>query len=123
MRDGLDYVRAGDEHVRRVFDHDVEVGDRRTVNGAARAWAHDATDLRHETAGQGVAQKDVGVAAETDDAFLYARAAGIVQADNRRANLHRQIHHFADFFGVGFGKGTAKDGEILGEDKYFAAID
>src|SRR5438309_1709810 len=123
MRHRFDHVRSGNEHVGRVFDHDVEVGDRGTVDRAARARTHNATDLRHDTAGQGVPQKDVGVAAETDDAFLYARAAGIVQTNDGRANLHRQVHHFADFFSVRFGKGTAKDGEILGEDKYFAAID
>src|SRR5213080_4239600 len=78
MRHSLDHVRTGDEHIGRVLDHDVEVGNRRTVNGAAGAWAHDATDLRHDPAGQSVAQKNVSVTAETDDAFLYARTAGIV---------------------------------------------
>ena len=73
--------------------------------------------------GQRVAQKNVGVAAETDDTFLNARAAGIVQPNNRRADLHRQVHHLADFFGVSFGKGTAKDCEVLREDKHLAAVD
>src|SRR5712671_511041 len=123
MRYGLDHVRPGDEHVRRVLHHDVEVGDRRTVHGAARARAHDATDLRHHAAGQCVAEKDVRIAAETNDTFLYARAARIVQPDDGRADLHREVHHFANLFRVRFGKGTAKDGEVLGEDKNFAAID
>src|SRR5713226_10121064 len=123
MRYGFDHVRASDEHVGRVFDHDVEVGDRRAVHRAARARAHDATDLRHHAAGQSVAQKNVGITAETDDAFLYARAAGIVQADDRRADLHRQVHYFANLFGVRFREGTAKDGKVLREDENFAAID
>src|SRR5437870_13508023 len=100
MRHGLDYLRTGDEHIGRVFDHDVEVGDRRTVNGAACARAHNATDLWHDTAGQSVAQKNVRVTAETDDALLYERAAGIVQADTPRAHLHPQDHHLADFVRV-----------------------
>src|SRR5713226_5367621 len=123
MRYGFDHVRASDEHVGRVFDHDVEVGNRRTVHRAARARAHDATDLRHHAAGQSVAQKNVGITAETDDAFLYARAAGIVQADDRGADLHRQVHYFANLFGVRFREGAAKDSKVLREDKDFAAID
>ena len=44
VRHGLDHVRSGNEHVRRVFNHDVEVSDGRTVDSAPRAWSHDATD-------------------------------------------------------------------------------
>ena len=93
-----------------------------TVDCAARARTHDATDLRHDSAGQRVAQKNVGVTAQADHAFLNPRAAGIVESDNRRANLHRQIHHLANFFGVRFGKGTAEDGEVLGEYKNLSTI-
>src|SRR5258708_32093830 len=123
MRYGLDHVRPGDEHVGRVLHHDIEVGDRRTVNRAARAGTHDATDLRHHAAGQSVAEKDLSIAAETDYAFLYARAAGVIQPDDGRPDLHRQVHHFANLFRVRFGKGTAKDREVLSEDEDFAAID
>src|ERR1041384_2493123 len=123
VRHGLDHVRAGDEHVRRVFDHDVEVGDRRTIHGATRAWSHDATDLRHHSAGERVAQEDVGVTAETNHSFLNTRAARVVQTDDRRPNLHREVHHLADLFRVSLGKGTAKDSEVLREYKYVAAVD
>jgi hypothetical protein len=44
--DGLDDVGAGDEHVRRLLHHEDEVGDRRRVDRAARARAHDQRDLR-----------------------------------------------------------------------------
>src|SRR5439155_10321994 len=113
VRHGLDHVRAGDEHVGRVLDHDIEISDRRAIDCAARTRPHDATDLRHDTAGERVAQKDVRVTAETENAFLYARAAGIVQPDNWRADLHRQVHYLANFFRVRFRKGTAKDREVL----------
>src|SRR5678815_4515684 len=86
MRDGLDHVRSGDEHVGRVFHHYVEIRDRRTVNSAASTRAHDATDLRHDAARERVAQKDVCVTAKTNHAFLDTRAAGIIQTDNRRPN-------------------------------------
>src|SRR6267142_1868365 len=123
VRYGLDHVRAGDEHVGRVLDHDIEVGDRRTVNGAARARAHDAADLRHDAAGQSVAQKNIRVPAEADYAFLYARATGIIQPDDRRADFHGEIHHLTNLFRVCFGKGTTKDSAVLGKDKDLAAID
>ena len=84
---GLDDVRPGDEHVARVLDHDDEVGDRRRVDGAAGAGPHDGADLRHHARGEGVAQEDVGVAAERRHAFLDARAARVVEADDRRADL------------------------------------
>src|ERR1051325_6376088 len=87
MRHGLDYVRTGDEHVRRIFDHDVEVGNRGTVNRSPRTWAHDATDLRHHSARERVAQKDIGITTETDHTFLNARAARIIQTNDRRADL------------------------------------
>src|SRR5258706_7822727 len=83
VRHGLDHVGSGNEHVGRVLDHDVEVGDRRTVNRAARAWPHDATDLRHDAAGQSVAQKNIRIPAEADYALLHAPAAGTVEAEDR----------------------------------------
>src|SRR5205085_2940781 len=107
----LNHVRSGDEHVGSVLHHNVEVGYGRTVDRAAGAGTHDATDLGDDAARQSVAQKDVGVAAQADYAFLNASAARIVQADDWRAHLHRQIHHFADFLGVSFGKRSAEDCE------------
>ncbi len=81
--DGLDHVRAGHEHVAGVRDHEDEVGDGGRVDRAARARAHDGRDLRHHAARERVAQENIRVARQRDDAFLNARAAGIVQADDR----------------------------------------
>ncbi len=115
MRDGLDDVGAGDEHVARLLHHQDEVGDGGRIDGAAGARSHDRGDLRDHARGQRVAKKDVGVAAEGDDAFLNARAAGVVQADDRRAVLHRQIHDLHDLRGVRFRERSAEDGEVLRE--------
>src|ERR1043165_7313284 len=123
VRHGLDHVRTSDEHVRRVFDHDVEVSDRGTVNRAPRTWSHNATDLRHHSARKRVAQKDVGVTAETDHTFLNARAARIIQTNDRRAYFHREVHHFANLLGVSLGKGTTKHREVLREHEHVAAVD
>ena len=116
MGHGPDDVGTGHEHVGGVLHHDVEVGDGGAVDGAARAGAEDGGDLRHHPRGQGVAQEDVGVAAEGGDALLDARAAGVVEADDRRAHLHREVHDLADLLGVGLGEAAAEDREVLGED-------
>jgi hypothetical protein len=123
VRDGADHFGAGDEHVGSAAHHHVEVCDGRAVDRAARARPHDATDLRDDAGGQRVAQEDVGVAAEADDALLYARAARIVEADDGRADLHRQVHHLANFFGVRLRERPAEDGEVLREDEDAAAVD
>ena len=57
------------------------------------------------------------------DAFLDARAAGIVQADDRCAGADREVHHLANLLGHGLGQGTAGDGEILREDIHDTAVD
>ena len=68
-------VGAGDEHVARPFDHHGEVGDGRRVDRSAGARPEDHRELRHDAGCQRVAQEDVGVATERDDAFLDPRAA------------------------------------------------
>ena len=79
--------------------------------------------LRHDPGRQRVAQEDVGVAAERDDAFLDPRAAGVVEPDDRRADLHRQVHDLADLLGVRLGQRPAEDGEVLAEDEDEPAVD
>ena len=123
VRHGLDHVGAGHEHVARLLHHHDEVGDRRRVDRAAGARAHDRGDLRHHAGGERVAQEDVGVAAERDDAFLDARAAGVVEADDRRAVAHRHVHDLADLRGVGFRQRAAEHGEVLREGVDDAAVD
>ena len=123
VRDRLDHVGAGHEHVARALDHDVEVGDRRRVDRAAGAGPHDRGDLRDDAGRQRVAQEDVGVAAERQHAFLDARAARVVQPDDRRAHLHREIHDLDDLRGVGFRERAAEHREVLREGVDRAAVD
>ena len=121
--DGADDLRAGDEHVARLLDHQDEVGDRRRVHRAAGARPHDGGDLRHHAGGERVAQEDVGVAAERRHPLLDAGAAGVVEADDRRPVVHRQVHQLADLGGVGLRQRAAEDGEVLGEDVDQPAVD
>ncbi len=116
VRDGLDHLRPGDEHVAGALHHEDEVGERRRIDRAARARPHDGGDLRNHAARERIAQEDIGVTGQRRHAFLNARASGIVQPDHRRAGLQRQVHDLANFQRVGFRERSAQHGEILRED-------
>ena len=120
---GLHHVRPGDEHVGSIADHEDEVGHGRRINVAARAWAHDDADLRDDARSHHVLQEDIGVTREGLYTFLDAGAAGVEQADHRRADLHGLLLHFYDLGGVGAGERAAKHGEVLGEHIDHAAAD
>ena len=73
--DGFHHVRASHEHVRAVFDHKDEVGHRRRVDRATRAWPHDHRDLRHDARGHDVALETSPVAGQGIHTFLDTRTA------------------------------------------------
>ena len=123
VRHGLHDAGSGDEHVARAFDHHGEVGDGRRIDRAAGARPEDHRDLRHDAGREDVAQEDVGVAAERHDAFLDPRATGIVETDDRRTDLHREIHDLADLLGVRLRQRTTEDREVLAEDEDDPAVD
>ena len=123
VRHRLQHVGPGHEHVARVPDHDREIGDGRRVDRAARARAHDRGNLRHDARRQRVPQKNIGVTGEREHAFLNARAARIVQADDGRADLDRQIHDLHDLGGVGFRERSAEDREVLREREHLPPVD
>ena len=54
---------------------------------------------------------------------MNAGAAGIVEADDRRADPHRLVHNLADLLGMGLRQGTAEDREILAKHKHQPAVD
>jgi len=122
-RDRLDHIRAGDEHVRGLLHHEDEVGDRRGVDRAARARPHDQRDLRDHPGALDVAHEDVPVGAERDDALLDARAARVVDADDRAADLRGEVHDLAHLLGHDLAERAAEDREVLGEDADAAALD
>jgi hypothetical protein len=123
VRDRLHHVGAGDEHVARLAHHVDEVGDGRRIHRAAGAGAEDGRDLRNHARGHRVAQEDVGVAAERDDALLDARTARVVEADHGRAVAQREVHDLADLGRVRLGERAAEDGEVLREHVDEAAVD
>ena len=121
--DGLDDVRAGDEHLRGAVDHHHEVGQRGGVDVAAGRRAHDQRDLRDDAGGLHVAVEDVAVQAEGDHALLDARAAALVDADQRAAGLEREVLHLDDLLAVHLAERAAEDGDVLAEHAHRAAVD
>ena len=61
------------------------------VDVASGAGTHDQRDLRDDAGGEPVALEDLGIAAERGDPLLDARAACVVEADDRRAVLQRHV--------------------------------
>ena len=123
VRHGLHHLRAGDEHVRTVFDHEDEVSQRRGIHRTPGRRAHDYADLRHHTAGQHVALEHFGVTTERCHTLLNTRATRIVQADHRSADLHGLVHDLANLLGMRLRQRAAVHGEILAEHKNQAPVD
>ena len=122
-RDRPDHVGTRDEHVRRLLDHQDEVGHRGRVDRAARARPHHQADLRDHAGALDVAHEHVAVGAERDDALLDARAAGVVDADHRAADPRGQVHHLAHLLAHDLAERAAEDREVLREDAHAAAVD
>jgi hypothetical protein len=53
--------------------------------------------------------------ARGDDALLDAGAAGVVEADDRDADLHGPVHDLDDLLAEDLAERAAEDGEVLGE--------
>ena len=121
--DGADDIRAGDVHLADAVFHDDEIGDGGAVDRAAGGGAHDEADLWDDAGCEDVSDKHVAVTGEAVHALLDARAAGVHDADDRRAGLHRHVLNLVDLAGGGEGEGAAEDGEIKGVDEDGSAID
>src|SRR4029453_18977905 len=123
LGDGADYVGAGDVHLPAALLHEDKVCDGRRVDGTSGAGAHYYRDLRDHAGSEDVAGEDLAVALQRDHALLDAGAAAVVDADERGAVLHREIHHFADLFAGDLRKRAAEDREVLRKDVYEPPVD
>ena len=121
--DGLDDVRAGQEHRARAPGHDHEVGQGRRVDGAAGARPEDDRDLRDDARGQDVPDEDLAVRGEARDALLDPCAARIVEADDRHAALEGEVLDPADLVRLDARERAADDGEVLRERGHPPAAD
>ena len=121
--DGLDDVRAGDEHLAGLIDHDDEIGERGGVHVATGCGTHDQRDLRDHAGGGDVALEYLAVEAERDDTLLDAGAGALVDADQRAAGLHREVHHLDDLLAVHLAEAATENRDVLAEDADLAAVD
>src|SRR5204862_7959356 len=102
--------------------HEDEVGHRGRIDRATGAGAHDQADLRDHAGSQHIALEHLGIAGEAGDALLDSRAAAVVEADHRSADLHRHVHDLAYLLRVALAQGAAEHGKILGEDEHQPAV-
>ncbi len=121
-RHRLDHVRAGDEHLGRLTDHEHEVRQRRAVRRAARAGAEHHTDLRDDAGRPGVALEDAAVAGERRDALLDTGARAVVQGDQRGTGRDGHVHDLVDLRGMGLAQRAAEDPEVVGVDEDRTAL-
>ncbi|CAM5586372.1 hypothetical protein SVIOM342S_06126 [Streptomyces violaceorubidus] len=121
--DRLDHVRARDEHLRGVADHEDEVGEGGAVGRAARARAEHHADLRDDAGRLGVALEDAAVTGERADALLDAGAGAVVQRHQRGTGRDGHVHDLVDLRRVRLAQRTAEDPEVVGVDEDRAALD
>jgi hypothetical protein len=91
-RHRLDHIRAGEEHVRGIADHEHEIGERRRAGGTARARSQDHADPRDHAGGAHVTTEDAAVSRKRRDALLDPRAAAVVKADPMPMKRIRRDH-------------------------------
>ncbi len=100
-------VGSGNEHLAGTLGHDDEIRQRGRVHGPAGTGTQNDADLRNDAAGLSVAPEEFAVGREAVYAFLNARAARIVQTNDRYAGLHAQIHDLGDLLPDRFRKRAA----------------
>jgi hypothetical protein len=75
------------------------------------------TELRDDARRFAVGVEDFGVAAQAVDAFLDARAAGVVERDERAAVLDRHAHRLDDLVGVHLAQRATHHRRVLRGDE------
>jgi len=122
LHDRAHHVGAGDEHV-AVAGHEDEVGQGRGVDRTAGARPHDDRQLGHDARRLAIGVEDARVAAQAIDALLDARAAAVVDGDERAAVLQGHLHRLDDLVGVHLAQRTAHHGRVLRRGEGPAAVD
>src|SRR5437868_8074863 len=108
VSDRLHHIGAGDKHIACLLHHENKVCDGWRVDRAARAGTHDRRNLWDDPGGQCIAKKNVCICPEADHAFLDTRAARVVQPDDWRAVLHREVHYFTNLSACASGRKPPK---------------
>ena len=100
-----------------------DIGKRRRESRNAAGIACDYRNLRDEARGLGDACHKAGISGHGDNAFLYTRAGGLIDADNGHAGLDGEVINLGELFGINLTHRAIEDLSVLAKDTYTAAID
>ena len=120
------WLRAG--HVAGSLVEGGALGDyehiskRRRERRNAAGIARDNGDLRNEARGLGDTRHEAGVSSHGDDAFLYTRAGGFINADNGNTGLDGEVINLGELFGINLTHRAVEDFAVLAKDAHAAAI-
>ncbi len=119
--DRADDLRTGDEDAAGRAEDD-DVGERRSVGGAAGCGAEHHGDLRHLARGARHGGEDAADGVEAGDALAQARAAGVPQADDGGRVGERAVVGGDDGAAAGVAHGAALHRRIGGEGDHVRAV-
>ena len=118
----LHHVGARYKHVALLVDHENEVGQGRRIASASGTRAEYGRELRYDARRHGVLIEYRSKPRQAADAFLYACAARVVQADDGRPGLQRHLLHLDNLGSVGLAERPSVHGEVVGIDKHHAPV-
>src|SRR5205085_7189330 len=96
-----------------LLNHENKVGDGWRVDGTTCTRTHNSRNLWDDARGQCVTEKNICICSQTHDPFLNASPTGVVEADDRCAVFHSQVHNFANLLRMSLGERATEDGEVL----------
>src|SRR5438309_9297533 len=105
------------------MNHESEVGHGRRVHGAAGARSQDEAELGNYPARFDVAPEDLRVARQRHHTFLDARAARVVDADDRDPVPESQVHHLDDLLREHLAERASEHRGVMAEEHHVAAVD
>ena len=120
--DLLDHLRPGDKHP-ALLGLDNEIGKRRTVGRSSRAGSANQRDLRNRSRKHDIVVKDAAISGQAVDALLNARAARVVDKDERTPGFEREAHHIGNLVAMRLAGSSACDGKILASQMHQAPVD
>ena len=100
-----------------------DIGKRRRERRNAAGIARDNGNLRDKARSLGDTRHEAGVSGHGDDAFLYTRAGGFIDADDGHAGLDGEVIYLGELFGINLTHRAIEDFAVLAKDAHAAAVD
>ena len=118
-----DDVRSGDIHFCFLIHGNDKVRGHRSIDGATGRLAHHDGNLRAAARQRELAAGDLGIHGQRGHRILDTGAAGVLNTDDRAADLDGHVHDLGDFFAKGHADRAAVDGFIVSVDTHGTAGD